>query len=156
CVVTPLKTLMGFSVYLNVQLKFYNLPLSKIIMLIIAVSFQVIVSVRDNVHQIPEDYYQTLKVLNANPLEIFFNIIWPASLPGVLSALRIALGTSFAILFFTEEYGTEIGLGYFIMDQWQRMNYPTMYAGIIIVSIIAYILFEVINISENYCTRWKK
>ena len=26
CVVTPLKTLMSFSVYLNVQLKFYNLP----------------------------------------------------------------------------------------------------------------------------------
>ena len=26
CVVTPLKTLMGFSVPLNVQLKFYNLP----------------------------------------------------------------------------------------------------------------------------------
>ncbi len=26
CVVTPLKTLMGFSVHLNVQLKFYNLP----------------------------------------------------------------------------------------------------------------------------------
>ncbi|WKB72728.1 hypothetical protein [Ligilactobacillus animalis] len=24
--VTPLKTLMGFSVHLNVQLKFYNLP----------------------------------------------------------------------------------------------------------------------------------
>lgn len=29
CVVTPLKTLMGFSVHLNVQLKFYNLPFSK-------------------------------------------------------------------------------------------------------------------------------
>ncbi|MES4789311.1 DUF3923 family protein, partial [Levilactobacillus brevis] len=27
CVVTPLKTLMGFSVHLNVQFKFYNLPL---------------------------------------------------------------------------------------------------------------------------------
>ena len=26
CVVTPLKTLMVFSVHLNVQLKFYNLP----------------------------------------------------------------------------------------------------------------------------------
>ncbi|OOV23577.1 hypothetical protein LG101_09150 [Levilactobacillus brevis] len=26
CVVTPLKTLMGFSVHLNVQFKFYNLP----------------------------------------------------------------------------------------------------------------------------------
>ncbi|MDM7553308.1 DUF3923 family protein, partial [Levilactobacillus brevis] len=25
-VVTPLKTLMGFSVHLNVQFKFYNLP----------------------------------------------------------------------------------------------------------------------------------
>ncbi|MCS8616292.1 hypothetical protein EFE01_00790 [Latilactobacillus curvatus] len=29
CVVTPLKTLMGFSVHLNVQLKFYNLPKPK-------------------------------------------------------------------------------------------------------------------------------
>ena len=29
CVVTPLKTLMGFSVHLNVQLKFYNLPNAK-------------------------------------------------------------------------------------------------------------------------------
>ena len=31
CVVTPLKTLMGFSVHLNVQLKFYNLPAKKIV-----------------------------------------------------------------------------------------------------------------------------
>lgn len=29
CVVTPLKTLMGFSVHLNVQLEFYNLPYLK-------------------------------------------------------------------------------------------------------------------------------
>ncbi|MGM9458017.1 hypothetical protein ACRERF_14195, partial [Lacticaseibacillus rhamnosus] len=27
-VVTPLKTLMGFSVHLNVQFKFYNLPIT--------------------------------------------------------------------------------------------------------------------------------
>ncbi|TOY84729.1 hypothetical protein DIS15_06930 [Levilactobacillus brevis] len=31
CVVTPLKTLMVFSVHLNVQLKFYNLPYSNLI-----------------------------------------------------------------------------------------------------------------------------
>ncbi|GAW63983.1 integral membrane protein [Ligilactobacillus acidipiscis] len=30
CVVTPLKTLMGFSVHLNVQVKFYNLPFSMV------------------------------------------------------------------------------------------------------------------------------
>ena len=29
CTVTPLKTLMVFSVHLNVQLKFYNLPYAK-------------------------------------------------------------------------------------------------------------------------------
>ncbi len=29
CVVTPVKTLMVFSVHLNVQLKFYNLPSRK-------------------------------------------------------------------------------------------------------------------------------
>ncbi|QAR22248.1 hypothetical protein EQG50_07085 [Limosilactobacillus fermentum] len=38
CVVTPLKTLMGFSVYLNVQLKFYNLP-NTILKTILALEF---------------------------------------------------------------------------------------------------------------------
>lgn len=33
CVVTPLKTLMGFSVHLNVQFKFYNLPNNKVLQL---------------------------------------------------------------------------------------------------------------------------
>ena len=33
CTVTPLKTLMGFSVHLNVQLKFYNLPYGKMVII---------------------------------------------------------------------------------------------------------------------------
>lgn len=128
---------------------------SKIGMLIVAVVFQVIVSVRDQVKQIPESLYQTLGVLNANHFEIFRYVTWPASLSGVISAIRIALGSSFAILFFTEVYGTDVGLGYFIMDEWMKMDYKAMYAGIIVISVVAFILFMILSMLDDHFNRWR-
>lgn len=128
---------------------------SKIGMLIVAVVFQVIVSVRDQVKQIPEALYQNFKVLDANHWEIFRYVTWPASLSGVLSAIRIALGSSFAILFFTEVYGTDVGLGYFIMDEWMKMDYRAMYAGIIVISVVAFVLFMLISLLDEHFNRWR-
>lgn len=129
---------------------------SKIGMLFLANVFQVIVSVRDQVKQISNSYYENLKVLNANSWQLFRYITFPASLAGIFSAVRIELSTSFAILFMTEVYGTQFGIGYYIMDEWSKMEYPQMYAGIIFLSIIAFIIFLLIDLLDNYCNRWRK
>lgn len=128
---------------------------SKISMLVIAVVFQVIVSVRDQVRQVDESLYQSLKVLNANKLELMRYVTWPASLSGVISAIRIGLGSSFAILFFTEVYGTELGLGFFIMDEWTRMDYRGMYAGIVVISFLAFLLFGLLTLLDNHFNAWR-
>ena len=47
CAVTPLKTLMGFSVHLNVQLKFYNLPYLKRIIFVIYVEYTTLLRIFD-------------------------------------------------------------------------------------------------------------
>lgn len=129
---------------------------SKIGMLIVAVVFQVIVSVRDQVKQVSSSLYHTLTVLNANHWEMFRYVTWPASLSGVISAVRIALGSSFAILFFTEVYGTEVGLGYFIMDEWMKMDYLAMYAGIIVISIVAFLMFMILSLLDDHFNRWRE
>lgn len=129
---------------------------SKIGMLFLANVFQVIVSVRDQVRQIPSNLYDNLEVLNANSWQQFRYITWPASLAGTLSAVRIELSTSFAILFMTEVYGTQVGLGYYIMDEWSKMEYTQMYAGIVILSVLAFILFIILEICDAYYNRWRK
>ena len=129
---------------------------SKIGMLFLANVFQVIISVRDQVKQVPESYYRNLQVLNANNWDLFRYVTWPASLSGVFSAMRIELSASFAILFMTEVYGTQYGLGYYIMDEWSKMEYLQMYGGIIILSIIAFIIFIGIDLCDHHFNKWRK
>ncbi|MHA3067329.1 ABC transporter permease [Lacticaseibacillus saniviri] len=129
---------------------------SKITMITLIVVFQVIITVRDYVAAIPESIYQSLDILNATRFERFRYVTWPASLSGIISAFRLALGTAIATLFFTEVYGTQFGLGYFIMDAWYRLDYPAMYGGIIVISLVAFILFGLLNLAERYLVKWQK
>jgi NitT/TauT family transport system permease protein len=128
---------------------------SKLIMIVLIIIFQIIITSRDAVKAIPEETFRSLQSLGASQLQIFTEIIFPASLSEVLTATRLALGTAVSILFFTETFGTEYGMGYFIMDSWMRVNYLDMYAGIVILSFMGFCIFTAIDIIEGYICSWK-
>lgn len=129
---------------------------SKIILITLIVVFPVILSVRDGIKDIPSSYYKNLEVLGASTWQQFKTITLPAGLASILSALRIALGTAIAILFFTEVYGTQYGLGYFVMDAWGRLDYLDMYSGILVLSAVAFILFLLIDVLEHRLLKWRQ
>lgn len=129
--------------------------LSKILMIFLIVVFQVIVAVRDGVKGIPKETYYPLYSLGASFLEIFREILIPASMPKFLTALRVAMATAVSVLFFTETFGTQYGMGYFIMDAWLRVNYLEMYSGIIVLSMIGLILFGMIDYLERKLCSWQ-
>lgn len=129
---------------------------SKIIMIVLITVFQIIVSVRDSVINVSKENYTMLLSLGANKLELFYHVTLPSILPDILTNFRLSIGTSFSILFFSEAYGTNIGVGYFIQDAWSRINYIDMYSGILILSILGLILFVLIDAIENILCRWKR
>ncbi|MGI5912152.1 MAG: ABC transporter permease [Syntrophomonadaceae bacterium] len=128
---------------------------SKIIMIVLIIVFQIIVTSRDAVTGIPKEIFRSLQSLGASKLQVFTEIIIPASLSDVLTSIRLALGTAVSILFFTETFGTEYGMGYFIMDSWMRVNYLDMYAGIVVLSFMGFVLFTVIDIIEKNTSSWR-
>jgi len=128
---------------------------SKLIMIVLIIIFQIIITSRDAVKDIPQETFRSLQSLGASKLQIFTEIVAPASLPEVLTATRLALGTAISILFFTETFGTKYGMGYFIMDSWMRVNYLDMYSGIIVLSFIGFCLFISIDIAEKRICSWR-
>jgi NitT/TauT family transport system permease protein len=128
---------------------------SKLIMIVLIIVFQIVITSRDAVKSIPEETFRSLQSLGASRLQTFTEIIVPASLPEVLTATRLALGTAVSILFFTETFGTEYGMGYFIMDSWMRVNYLDMYAGIVVLSFMGFCIFTAIDVIENYVCSWR-
>ena len=129
---------------------------SKIAIIFLVIVFQVIVSVRDSVQNIDETMYQVIMSAGANKGQIIWHVTLPAILPQLLTSMRVSLGTAVSILFFVEGYGTRYGMGYFILDAWSRINYIDMYIGIIVISIIGFILFVSIDFISDKLCKWSK
>jgi NitT/TauT family transport system permease protein len=127
---------------------------SKIIIMFLVIVFQVIVSVRDSVHNIDPRMYQIMRSTGANERQIIWHVTLPAILPQLLTSVRVSLGAAVSILFFVEGYGTKYGMGYYIIDAWSRINYIDMYIGIIVISIVGFALFVSIDLLSNKLCKW--
>jgi NitT/TauT family transport system permease protein len=128
---------------------------SKVTIVFLVLFFQILVTVRDAARGIPPQYFLSMRSLGAGRLQTARFVIWPALLPQVLSALRVGTGTSLAVLFFAETFGTRQGLGYFVMESWMRMAYPDMYAGILALGITGLALFLAIDAVQRTVCRWR-
>jgi len=95
----------------------------------------------------------TIGVLNINPqwikmslnqgasnFQLIRTIIIPASLPYMLTSLRLALGVAWIVLVPAEFLGVSSGLGYLINDARDTMEYDNLMAMIIAIGILGFIL----------------
>ena len=127
---------------------------AKIAMIVMILVFQLIVSIRDAALHIPREDFHVLISLGANRRQILRWITLPAILPETLTAIRVAIGTAASVLFFTETFGTDKGMGFYIVDSWMRLAYGEMYAGIFVLSLLGFILFFTIDILEKRVCKW--
>jgi len=130
--------------------------LAKIILVIVIVIFQIIVTTRDGVRSIDSKYFASARSLGMDRFDIYRHLVLPAIFPGILTALRITIGTSIAVLFFAENFAVRYGIGYYIMNSWSMVNYLKMYSGIIAVSLLGFFLFKGIDLLEQRFCSWQK
>ena len=116
--------------------------------------FQTLVTARAAAKAISPDLVLSVRSLGANHLDVARHVVFPASLPSIFTALRISAGTAVAVLFVVESIAGNTGVGFYIVNAWGRLDYATMFAGIIAMALMGVILYEVINFAENTLVRW--
>ena len=110
---------------------------SKVILMVTIIIFQILIVTRDGVKNIDKDIMVAAKVMKFNTLDMIFKIIIPAIAPDIFSSLRVSIGIAISALFFSENYATEYGVGYFIMNAWSMVDYKGMFAGVLALSILS-------------------
>ncbi len=128
---------------------------SKVFLIALIVGYQVLVAVRDGVAGLNPKYLDSVRTLGAGSWALFLHVWLPAALPHGFTALRLGTGTGIAVLFFVESFATSRGLGYLIMDAWGRLDYRSMFTGILGMSLLGAALFEMINAMERVLCRWR-
>jgi NitT/TauT family transport system permease protein len=129
---------------------------SRIFLITLIIFFQVFVIIRDAAGQIALETLESLSSLGANRWHMLRYIYIPVSIPAVMTALKISAGTAIAVLFIAENIAGSSGLGYYIVNQWNRFDYEKMFAGIIAMSLLGLVLFAVFAALERALTRWQR
>lgn len=129
---------------------------SKIFIIGLILFFQILVVVRDEAVALRPELLLSVRSIGAGRLALFRFVYLPATIPAVLTALRISVGTAIAVLFFTESFATRAGLGYYILvESWGVFRYREMYAGILAMSLLGLALYFVIDALDKNLAPWR-
>jgi ABC-type nitrate/sulfonate/bicarbonate transport system permease component len=129
--------------------------ISKIFLIALIIFFQILVVVRDEAANLHPELILSVRSLGAGRRALFRYVYFPASLPAMLTALRVSVGTAIAVLFIAEQSLTTYGLGYYIVvETYQVLRYPEMYAGILAMSLLGLVLYFAIYNLELRVNRY--
>lgn len=132
--------------------------LSKIFLISLIVFFQILVTTRDASRQVNKNLLDSVISLGAGELHIYRHVILPFCLPKILTALRISLGTAIAVLFFSETVANQGGIGgigYYLMEAWARLAWNEMFAGVIAMGLMGFILYLFLDWLEKKICPWE-
>ncbi len=129
---------------------------SKITLITLVVFFQILLSTRDAAQNVPKDYIVSVLSTGASKLGVYRHVIIPASLPAVLTSARISIGIAIAALYLAETFFTRTdGLGAFIERALELHYFPDVYAGIVAMGFLGFLLYLLLDLLERVLCRWK-
>ena len=127
---------------------------SKIVLITLIVFYQILVTTRDAAKNLDKEYVLSVRSLGAGSWDLYRHVYLPGCLPSILTSLRLGLGTAMAVLFLAETYATQQGIGFFILDALSRMNYEEMFAGIIAMGLMGFLLYLLLDKAEKNLCGW--
>jgi ABC-type nitrate/sulfonate/bicarbonate transport system permease component len=87
-------------------------------------------------------------------VERVLRVYLPAALPSIFTGLRIALSLGLVMVVISEFVGQEDGLGNYILVQQSILNFPEMYAGILFLGLLGYLLNMLFLVIERRMLAW--
>jgi NitT/TauT family transport system permease protein len=111
----------------------------KLVILFIAIFFQEVLLVMDNVKNVPPQFVDMAYTLGLSPSQVVRRVIFRAALPGIVDTLRISMGWGWTYLVVVELVGATNGLGFQIQQAERYLNTPEIILGIIIIGMLGLI-----------------
>lgn len=114
------------------------------------------ITIFHGIRNIDNTLVKAARVLGANDVDIFFRITLPATVPFILTAVRLGLSAGLTTLLAAESAGAQAGLGMRIMTLKGTFETDAMLGYIIIIGIIGTLLNTFVDIIEGRLTSWQE
>jgi ABC-type nitrate/sulfonate/bicarbonate transport system permease component len=109
---------------------------SKVFLIVYATTFIVVVNTLSGVRAIPPIKYRAAQALGVTGWKLFAYVSLPATVPFILTGMRIAMGNAFAVIVAAEMIGAQEGLGYLIVYSRLVMRTDVIFVAIITLGLL--------------------
>lgn len=118
----------------------------------VGVSISVILTVlsaSQSFKSVNDEYILMLKTFKANKLQILYKLILPANRSNLINLVKINIGMSWVGVIVGEFIVSKEGIGYLIMYGTQVFKMSLVMMGVIVLCIISYLMYEIVNLIEK-------
>ena len=128
----------------------------QIITITIATFLIMCITIYQGVMNIDDTLIRAARVLGAKDKDIFIRVIAPASLPFIMTAVRLGASTALTTLIAAESTGANAGLGLRIRTVNSHFDTAPLLVYIILIGILGLIVEKLIDFAERKLTGWQE
>lgn len=118
--------------------------------------FPVTVGTLDGLRSADPDLLKLMRSLGASRTATLVKVEIPGALPSLFSGLRVAATVSVIGAVFGEWAGSENGLGRLVLLGTQQLQTPRAYAGVLLLTVMALLLFSAVALTERVALPWRR
>lgn len=131
----------------------FGAGVESIIVMALLISLVVtVMSVLAGFQEITGEKQLLMRTLGASKLQIFSMVVFPASLPTIMSALKISVGMSWVGVIVGEYLVSEAGLGYLIVYGGQVFKLDLVMTSIVVLCVLAALMYYAVAFLEKKLT----
>ena len=128
---------------------------SKIVLAAFLVFFVVFFNAYQGVREVDGNLVNNARVLGASRMQVIRNVVLPSAMTWIIASLHVAFGFAVIGAIVGEVLGAQHGLGVLITDSQNNFNTDGIFAGMIIIGLIALIAEWLISLLERRLLAWR-
>lgn len=128
----------------------------KIVIILKSTLFPVAIATADGIRNIPRAYLEVGRAYRLGPWTRFRRILFPATVPPILTGVRIALGRSWMVLVAVELLAADTGIGQMMETGRQMLRLDIVMVGVFVTGLIGFTLDRGLRGVEQALLPWKR
>ncbi|HXG52503.1 MAG TPA: ABC transporter permease [candidate division Zixibacteria bacterium] len=126
----------------------------KIFVIFFSCAWPILLNAIDGSRNVDPVILHTARTFGLSAPRTLAKVILPACLPQVMTGLRVSLPITLILVVISEMVGSTDGIGYFILDSQRRFKIDQMYAGMLALALVGYLLNRLFDRLQRAVLWW--
>jgi len=122
--------------------------------IIFGVIWPVLLNTIDGAHTLDETVVETTRSMRLSRTRFLATVVFPAALPKIFAGLRVSLSLALILMVISELVGSTNGIGYQMILAQRNFAIAEMWAGIVLLGILGYVLNVLLLAVQNQVIGW--